>query len=59
MDNITAVDNVVLIESYRYKLIIGSSICLILFILLYAYKICIQREYRIYIVRNKRIIQDL
>jgi hypothetical protein len=59
MENITAVGDVVLIEAYRYKLIMGSSICLALFALLYAYKICIQREYRIYIVRNRRIIQDL
>ena len=59
MDNITAVDDIVLIEAYRHKLVVGSSICLALFALLYVYKICIQREYRIYIVRNRRIIQDL
>jgi hypothetical protein len=60
MNNQTAlVEEDAFMEAYRRKLIIGSSICTIGFIFLYLYNQCIKKEYRIYIVRNKRVIQEL
>jgi len=46
-------------EAYQRKLIVGATICSALFIFLHLYKICVKQEYRLYVIRNKRIIQQL